>query len=93
MTEPAEGDIQSALEFIARDKRPAAEEWLEEILERIYRPESFPLRAARIPESSTIGGDYRHLIFGQYRIIFRIDGKTVKIIRVIHAARLLELEE
>lgn len=43
-----------------------------------------------IPEADDIGAEYRHLIWGNYRTVFRIERSTVYIVRVIHGARLLD---
>jgi plasmid stabilization system protein ParE len=91
ITPAAERDIEECVRHISRDNPDAAGKWLDEIVERIGFLEKFPGRAPRIPESSAIGGDYRHLILGKYRIVFRVKGKTVLIVRLIHSARLLDL--
>ena len=91
ITPAAERDIEETVRYISRDNPAAAGKRLDEILERIGFLEKFPGRAPRIPESSAIGGDYRHLILGKHRIVFRVKGKTVMIVRVIHSARLLDL--
>ena len=54
--------------------------------------EQFPVRCPVIPESRELGKEYRHIIYGNYRTIFRIDGTRVIIMRVIHGARLLSLK-
>jgi toxin ParE1/3/4 len=51
----------------------------------------FPLRCPVIPEALDIGGEYRHLIYENCRTIFRVEPSRVIILRVIHAARLLDL--
>ena len=50
------------------------------------------MRCPVIPESRELGKEYRHIIYGNYRTIFRIDGTRVIIMRVIHGARLLSLK-
>ena len=93
ITRAAERDLEECVAFISRDNRAAAGKWLGEILDRIGFLEKFPARAPRIPETSAVGGDYRHLVFGNYRIVFRVKGKTVILVRVIPSARLLLLGE
>jgi hypothetical protein len=44
-----------------------------------------------IPEAAELGVDYRHKLFGSYRIIYRVAGGKVIVLRVNHAARLLDL--
>ena len=93
ITRVAERDIEKCVKFISRDNREAAGKWLGDILDRIGIPEKYPGRAPRIPESSAIGRDYRHLVFGNYRIVYRITGRSVTVMRVVHSARLLQLDE
>jgi plasmid stabilization system protein ParE len=50
-----------------------------------------PLANAVIPEAAELGVDYREKLFGNYRIIYRVSGDAVIVLRVIHGARLLDL--
>ena len=75
-----------------RDNPVAAVKWIEEIEHQIDSLETFPERCPIIPETRELGREYRHLIFGNYRTIFRIQGSKVIIMRVIHGARLLNHE-
>lgn len=93
ITAAAARDIEEGARSISRDNPAAAGKWLDDLLGRLGIPEKFPARAPGIPESSAVGGDYRHLVFGKYRIVFRIRAKTVFIVRVVHSARLLDLGE
>jgi toxin ParE1/3/4 len=43
-----------------------------------------------IPEATELGREYRQLSYGRYRTIFRVDGRVVWIVRVLHGAQLLE---
>jgi hypothetical protein len=43
-----------------------------------------------IPEADEIGVGYRHLFWGNYRTIFRIEGNIVYVVRVVHGAQLLD---
>ena len=93
ITSAAERDIDESVKYICRDNTAAADKWLREILDRIAFLEKFPARAPRIPEFSAVGEEYRHLVFRNHRIVFRIKGKAVIVMRVVHSARLLELDE
>jgi toxin ParE1/3/4 len=93
LTSAAERDVEECVGHISRDNPDAAGKWLDDLLERMAFLGKFPARAPRIPETSAVGEDYRHLVFGKYRIVFRIKGKTVLIVRVVHSARLLDLAE
>lgn len=91
ITKIAESDIEEIFEYILRDNKRAAIKWVKEIGRQIYTLENFPMRCSIIPEVQKSGGKYRHLIYGNYRTIFRIEGSKVIIMRVIHSARLLDL--
>jgi toxin ParE1/3/4 len=92
ITRTAESDIREILQYIASDNETAAKKWLAEIERQIDSLEQFPLRCPVIPESQDLGKEYRHIIYGVYRTIFRIDGFKVVIMRVIHGGRLLSLK-
>ena len=92
ITAIAESDIKEIFQYIASDNKAAAAKLVKEIECQIDSLEQFPLRCPVIPESRELGKEYRHIIYGNYRTIFRIDGSLVVIIRVIHSARLLSLK-
>ena len=91
ITKVAESDIIDIFRHIALDNTAAADNWVNEIEKQINSLEKFPLRCPVIPESQDLGKEYRYIIYGNYRTIFRIEGLRVFIMRVIHGARLLDL--
>jgi plasmid stabilization system protein ParE len=48
-----------------------------------------PLGFEVIPEADQIGAPFRHVIFGNYRIIYYVGAQQISVCRVIHAARML----
>ena len=91
ITKVAESDIKDIFRYIASDNPAAADHWVNEIERQIDSLEKFPSKCPIIPESQDLGKEYRHIIYGNYRTIFRIEGSRVFIMRVIHGARLLDL--
>ena len=91
ITHHAQIDIESIYDYIFQDKPQAALNFINEIERQILSLERYPLRCPIIPEASDLNLPYRHLIYGEYRTIFRIVKKTVYILRVIHGSRLLDL--
>jgi len=91
ITKIAGSDIQEIFQYILRDNKKAAIKWVEEIERQIDRLENFPMRCPIIAEAQELEEEYRHLIYGNYRTIFRIEESKVIIMRVIHGARLLDL--
>ncbi|MFY9342164.1 MAG: type II toxin-antitoxin system RelE/ParE family toxin [Planctomycetota bacterium] len=47
-----------------------------------------PRRCRRAPEADSLGDEVRHLLLGEYRIIFRVSGSVVHVLHVRHGARL-----
>ena len=50
-----------------------------------------PNRRPAIPENALLETEYRHLIIGDYRVIFRVEGPRVYVLRIIHGNRLLDI--
>jgi toxin ParE1/3/4 len=91
ITTAARGDLRSLRDWIAADDPPAARRFVAALGEQIARLESLPLRGPVIPEAALLGSDLRHLVYRDYRTIYRVEGERVIILRVIHGARLLRL--
>ena len=92
ITAAGQRDLKSIHDYIALNAPRAADAWIGELDRQIQALERFPLRCAVIPETTELGREYRHLIYGRYRTIFRVDGRVVWIVRVIHGAQLLATE-
>jgi toxin ParE1/3/4 len=90
ITETAEADVAEIWEYIAQDKPDAATAFVLRLEEQIGTLERFPERCPLVPENELLGTAYRHLLYGNYRTIFKIVGSRVIILRVLHGARLLD---
>jgi toxin ParE1/3/4 len=86
----AERDIEEIWGFIAADSPEEADRFIRRIEIHIGTLERFPERCPLIAENELLGTRYRHLLLGNYRMISRIAGKLVFVMRVIHGARLLD---
>lgn len=89
-TRHAEQDIEGIWSFIAEDNLDEATRFISKLEKQIGSLERFPERCPLVAENELMHTRYRHLVFGSYRTIFRISGKLVYVLRVIHSARLLE---
>jgi toxin ParE1/3/4 len=90
ITRAAERDIEETWNFIAHDSPEEADKFVRRLEEQIETLERFPERCPLIPENEIFGTRYRHLLYGNYRNVFRIARETVYVLRVIHGARLLD---
>ena len=90
ITATAEADTAALWDYIAQDNPDAATAFILRLEEQINSLERYPKRCPLIPENELLGTAYRHLLFGNYRTIFKIVGARVIILRVFHGARLLD---
>ncbi len=91
ITRRAEADIEAIHAYFCRDSDRAASAFVAELERQFDSLERFPLRCPVIAEADDLGVPYRHLVYGDYRTIIRVDERTVYLLRVIHGARLLDL--
>lgn len=74
ITRPAERDLEEAWTFIAQDSPEEAERFVARVETQIESLERFPERCPLIPENEILGTRYRHLVYGNFRTVFRIAG-------------------
>jgi toxin ParE1/3/4 len=86
----AEEDLEEIWSFIAADSPDNATKFILQLEKQVESLGRFPERCPLIPENELLRGKYRHLIYGDYRTVFRISNKTVFIVRIISSARLLD---
>jgi len=78
-------------EYIARDNPSAAMIWVETLFDKVEILKSSPKSVRVVPESNR--DDIRELIYGNYRIIYRVDKKILSVLTVRHGKQILPLEE
>ena len=91
ITATAEADVAEIWAYIAQDNARAATSFISRIEQQIDTLEAFPERCPPLPENGSFSINYRHLLHGNYRTIFKIVGDKVIILRILHGARLLEM--
>ena len=77
--------------YIAEDNPIAAEKWIRDAFARAGQLDRFPQSGRPIPE--TPRKDVRELVWGNYRIIYRIDSRRVSILTVRHMKQILPMED
>ncbi len=86
--------VDRALEianYIARDKPSAAEKWINTVFSKVEQLKSSPEIGRIVPEISD--SQFRELIYGNYRIIYRIENKQVSILTIRHGKQILPINE
>ena len=91
LSQQAQNDLEQIFYYIADDSINDAANFILQLEEKVYSLELFPDRQPLIPENEFFGTDYRHLIYKKYRIVYRIAGRSVFILRIFHGAKLLNL--
>jgi len=89
-TRQAVEDVEAIKAYVARDSLRYAALLAERIVGAVDRLESFPESGRVVPE---VGDNtLREVIFGAYRIVYRVQSQeSVQVVTVHHAARLLRV--
>ena len=78
-------------EYIAKDSPSAATKWVETLFEKITLLNSSPQQGRIVPETQQ--KEIRELIYGNYRIIYRLKNNTISILTIRHGKQILPLTE
>jgi toxin ParE1/3/4 len=77
--------------YIANDKPSAAEKWIKAVFSKVEQLKSSPKLGRIVPE---IGNNqFRELIYGNYRIIYRLEAKRISILTIRHGMQILPIKE
>jgi addiction module RelE/StbE family toxin len=82
---PATEHLREIYETIAKDNRQAARRVIEELVDAAERLSFFPLSGRTLPEND----EWREVVKGNYRIVYKLDGENAVIALVQHAKRLM----
>jgi toxin ParE1/3/4 len=88
----AEKDLEEIYTYIAKDNPRAAAKFFKNLRQKAATLRWSPHRCPKIPEKVEGPYEYRHLLVKRYRIIFCILNDTVWVMRIVHGARLLDVE-
>ncbi|MCK5227860.1 MAG: type II toxin-antitoxin system RelE/ParE family toxin [Desulfobulbaceae bacterium] len=78
-------------EYIAQDNPSASAKWVENLFDKVHILKSSPMSGRIVPEIHR--EDIRELIYGNYRIIYRLETKKVAILTVRHGKQILPIDE
>ena len=76
---------------IAEENPVAAEKWIREGFARVGQLGRFPKSGRPLPETPRL--DMRELVWGNCRIIYRIESHQVSILTVRHSRQILPIDE
>ena len=87
----AQKDLEHIFFYIAEDSMNNAKNFILELEEKILSLGSMSGRFALIPENIFFGTNYRQITHKKYRVIYKISGNSVFVLRVVQGAKLLDL--
>jgi len=80
-----------AASYIAKDNPSAARRWVDGLFEATETLGRLPERGRRVPELRR--PDVRELLWGNYRIVYRVETRRVAILTVRHLRRRFDPKE
>jgi plasmid stabilization system protein ParE len=80
----AENDLIRRFEQIEKDSPQNAVNWYLDIIEAIEKLDQLAERCPIAPEDIDIQKGIRHLIIGNYRVLYFIEGDTVSVLHIRH---------
>jgi plasmid stabilization system protein ParE len=78
------------VDYIAQDKPTAAKRWINEVFKKVEQLKSSPQMGRVVPEISN--NQFREIIYGNYRIIYRIEIKQISILTILHGKQILPID-
>ncbi len=78
-------------EYIAQDKPAAAEKWISTVFSKVEQLKSSPEIGRIVPEIRN--DQFRELIYGNYRIVYRIEKEQISILTIRHGKQILPINE
>jgi addiction module RelE/StbE family toxin len=79
------------VDYISQDKPSAAEKWIDAVFSKVEKLKSSPESGRIVPEIKN--EQFRELIYGNYRIIYRIEKKQISILTIRHGMQILPIKE
>lgn len=83
--------VAEIAKYIVQDSPNSAQKWVESTFKVVERLEQFPKSGRIVPE--IMQDDFREIIHGNYRIIYRLQSESISILTVRHGRQLLPVDE
>ena len=74
--------VEEAARYIAQDRPQAAAKWIDGVFNSVRQLADFPESGRVVPEVGR--PEIRELIYGRYRVIYRLEAKRISILTVRH---------
>ena len=77
--------------YIAQENPTAAEKWVDTVFRKVEDLQDFPESSRVVPETENKA--IRELIYGNYRLIYRLEKKRISVLTVRHGKQILPVDE
>ena len=77
--------------YIAQENPTAAEKWIDTVFRKVEDLQDFPESGRVVPETENKA--IRELIYGNYRLIYRLGEKRISVLTVRHGKQILPVDE
>jgi len=86
----AENDLNEIIDYIAQDSLEYALSFYEQVREKVENLILFPKMGRIVPELDD--PNIRELILRNYRIIYKILGEKIQLVRLFHGSKIIDFK-
>ena len=79
------------MKYISLDNPTAAQNWINEVFKKIKLLKSSPESGRIVPEIER--KEIREILYGNYRIIYRLEVQRISVLTIKHGKQILPIEE
>ena len=90
-TKTAADRLAEIHDYIKNDNPLNAQNWVESVLDKISKLSDFPKIGRKVPEVNV--ESIREIIFGNYRIIYKLAHENIELVTVRHFKQVLPIDE
>ena len=83
--------LEEIYAYIEKDSPNNAVRWAEKLLKKIEGVKDFPKAGRAVPELESV--NVREIVYGNYRIIYKIKDETAYIMTIRHFKQILPLKD
>ena len=83
--------VEEIVEYLSSERPGTAASWVEGLFDLVHHLRAFPDRGRIVPELRQ--PSIRELIYGEYRVVYRVERSKIEVLTVRHGRRQFEVSE
>jgi len=83
--------VDEIVDHMSRERPGTAAQWAEGLFDLVYRLRTFPDSGRMVPELGQ--PSIRELIYGEYRVVYKVEGSKIGVLTVHHGRRQFPVSE